>query len=289
MPQEMGSIEDTTHQEAVSIAMALPKTDTYKNDFFEVEEKEGEIYLVDDHQNRYLLAQSLDDLHPEVTALDVSNQGFKVFPREILAHSQLQILIMENNAIEDLPVAIDQLQQLKYLDVTNNALEVLPSSLGNLQGLEELDLGLNNFRALPTTIGQLKKLKKLHLDYCERLDELPASIGDLEALEELTLEFTLGLKTLPASIGKLENLKKLDIIARHFESLPGTFGQLSSLEELHLSGYIEIAAPIDHLPKNFSKLKKLKQFSMNRVSIPKEAITRLKEKMPWCEIDYPDY
>jgi hypothetical protein len=192
------------------------------NGFSKVKKDEyGELfhYLLDTLGNSYRAAYTLKELSPDIKALDLTDTKLETFPDEILAHSQLEVLILNgeynnNNNFKTLPAEIAKLPNLKVLQVEYCQMYSLPAQIGALKNLTTLDLSFNELRTLPAQIWELKNLTYLNLSY-NPLSSLPAQIGELKNLTTLNLHWNQ-LSTLPAQIGELKNLRYLYLEENNF-------------------------------------------------------------------------
>jgi Leucine-rich repeat (LRR) protein len=203
--------------------------------FAKVKKKENEKlldFLLDTLGNSYRVAYKITDLSPEIKALDLTGTKLDSFPTEILAYTQLAVLILNETYLKTLPTEIGKLQNLKNLQLYSCQLTSLPTQLGELKNLTELDLSSNPLTSLPTQIGELKDLTWLNLSE-NQLNELPIQIGELRNLASLDLRFNQ-LNELPIQIGELKNLASLDLSGNQFTTLPVQIGELKNLTELSL-------------------------------------------------------
>lgn len=60
-------------------------------------EKKGKKYWLDTDGNEYPLAESLTEVDSNTLVIDLSLKNLKVFPLELLQHSQIQILYLQHN------------------------------------------------------------------------------------------------------------------------------------------------------------------------------------------------
>ncbi len=190
-------------------------------------------YLLDTLGNSYLVAYQIENLNPDVKALDLTSQQISYFPEQILTHTQLEVLILNQNTIKKIPTTINLLQNLKRLQIEQCYLEHLPEQIGELKNLTHLNLWHSNLIQLPTQIGNLKNLTMLYLG-STNLRSLPVEIGELENLTYLSLNWN-NLKTLPAEIGKLKNLIYLGLSENNLKTLPVEIGELKNLKYLDIS------------------------------------------------------
>lgn len=83
-------------------------------------ENDNKTYLLDTLGESYRVAYDIKDLHPGITALDLSNKGLDSLPSQVGQHSPLQVLLLNNNQLSTLPDEITQLKNLRLLYLTGN-------------------------------------------------------------------------------------------------------------------------------------------------------------------------
>ncbi len=120
-----------------------------------------------------------------VKYLSLREQGFEVFPKEILQLQNLEELDISMNLFLNLPDSIGKLKELRELSCSYGYLENLPVSIGNLENLERLWLLDNNIKELPIGFQKLIKLKSLNLAL-NPMKTLPKELFKLVNLEELS-------------------------------------------------------------------------------------------------------
>lgn len=141
--------------------------------------------------------------------LNLSQNQFNIFPKEILLLSNLGYLNLSNNTIPTLPVELNLLPLLYALYLNKNQLKQLPDTLFQLKKLKRVSFNDNEIEEISPLIGQLKKLNDLNLEH-NKITTLPATIGDLEYLTELSLEDN-NLTSIPKELANLSNLSKFKI------------------------------------------------------------------------------
>lgn len=94
---------------------------------------------------------------PNLTMLDVSNNGLVAFPEAFGALDKLRILIARSNLLDDnsFPKSFQRLTKLETLNLSGNQLEQIPSSVYDLPRLKALYLGANRIDSLPCKIGTI--------------------------------------------------------------------------------------------------------------------------------------
>jgi Leucine-rich repeat (LRR) protein len=139
-----------------------------------------------------------------VTNLDMSDQGLKCIPKQIMNLTNLRVLDLRKNELEDVPDFIGNLLNLRWLSLSNNNLESLPDNLKNLKKLRSLCLKYNNFKNLPHFIGDFPNLEELNVEN-NQLTTLPDSVGNLTNLWIISAKHNM-LTFLPPSIVNLKHL-----------------------------------------------------------------------------------
>jgi Leucine-rich repeat (LRR) protein len=168
-----------------------------------------------------------------------------------------------------IPDSIGEISSLEVLTFDNESLQPyglqkIPESIGILSNLKELMFcGIYyDLEYLPETIGCLTNLEKLQIIDCSTLKELPKSIGHLKKLRWLELyecKFPLcSLTTLPGTIGQLTSLQVLTVSSTAIHALPETICDLSNLEYLTIQGNPNLS----YLPSSLGKLQKLIRLSL---------------------------
>lgn len=190
-----------------------------------------------------------------LTEVDLSGNGFEVFPDSLLELKHLKKLSLSRNKLKSLPDKIANLVYLQDLDVGRNLLESVPSEIGSLTKLRFLNLMANNLTELPDEIGQLTSLYRLGLK-SNKLEVLPSSMGNMIGLVELFLTDNK-LTGLPAEFGNLTNLFKLQASFNMLESLPSEMGYLPNIELFRVA-----VNNLKSLPSTFCHLDKLSWFSL---------------------------
>lgn len=97
-------------------------------------------YLLDTLGNAYRVAYEIQDLGPEVQALDLFAKRLGQIPEKVFQQSQLEILLVENNWLKSLPKGIGLFPNLTTLDLSSNQLIDLPMELYKLPKLTYMDL-----------------------------------------------------------------------------------------------------------------------------------------------------
>ncbi len=120
--------------------------------------------------------------------------------------------------------------------------------------VKEIDLSDHGLRGLPTQLFDFPNLKKLNIAN-NTINELPPDIDRLANLEVLVLSGNT-IRELPEGLTRM-NLRVLDLSNTRVETLPETFGDLTTLEELSLA-----KCPAS-LPKSFRDLSNLKSLDLS--------------------------
>ncbi|TAE01625.1 MAG: hypothetical protein EAZ97_03170 [Bacteroidetes bacterium] len=239
-------------------------------DFAEVQ-KDNKNYLLDTLGNFYQVAYKLEDLGPKIKALVLKNKQLNSFPKEILTHNQLEILILNgyydfgHSKFKTLPSEIRKLSNLKYLELLYGELDSLPSQIGKLKNLQSLDFDLNKLSFLPSQIGELKNLQRLDLNK-NQLTFLPSQIRELKNLKELWLNGNpLSVAEIEKALLLLPQLETLYLGDLGLSSLPNAVLELKKLKILVFNNYF-----MARNPNNFSA----------------EEQKRIRKLLPNCEVQF---
>lgn len=160
-----------------------------------------------------------DEYWLQITEIELSNKGLKLFPEEILKCENLRVLNLSENGLINLPKELGTLTKLKELDLSRN------------QGLSFLDLGIIFKEAY-------FQLDKLNLKNCE-MGHLPPEIGMQNGLKELNVSGNL-LNNLPYSITRLAKMKVLDASNNRIEDITWQVHQWWALKRLDISNNQEM-------------------------------------------------
>ena len=173
--------------------------------FAKVVDEKGMNYLLDSGGRTYRVAYRLEDLDAAITALDLRRSKLNAFPKAILKHPQLNVLLLDGeyykkeNSFTYLSTGIQHLINLSVLSLQYCQIQSLPLEIGQLSNLTSLDLRGNELTSLPTEIGQLSNLNTLYLQN-NQLTSLPPEVRQLTNLVKLNLEGN-ELTSLPTEIG----------------------------------------------------------------------------------------
>jgi len=96
--------------------------------------------------------------------LDLSGQGLRKVPDDILLREDVTSLDLSDNELEGaLPAEIRHMRSLRVLDVSGNQMTGVPAEIGQLRDLRILDLSDNQLTGLPYELGDLQELELLDL------------------------------------------------------------------------------------------------------------------------------
>ncbi|XP_078605300.1 uncharacterized protein LOC144878523 [Branchiostoma floridae x Branchiostoma japonicum] len=231
--------------------------------------------------------------HPNVEAIDLSQNEIRYIPEEVSKLHQLQKIILSQNCIQHFPQYLNLCTSLKHLDLYLNAIQNLPDDIGEMKQIQYLNLSSNSLKCLPMSIGNLQQLEELVLEY-NQIEILPDSIGTLEKLSILRLSANC-LRAVPSSLGNLLCLKQIDLSNNRLDSIPDVVGSLKNVVSIDISGNSLSTLPssicccyslesmklssnmLSQLPDNIDQLENLTllQASMNRLSVIPSSICRL--------------
>ena len=184
------------------------------------------------------------------------------FPGKLGECGSLESLFLSNFNIHSFHTAFDKLSNLKSLEIhtnrTDSSFVELSSDFANLKSLESLKLHFRylHLSSVSPEFCQLPKLKELELKIGYSLGweksgfTLPDTLQSLQSLETLLIEGDL--KNLPASLHHLQKLKELKLnFVRANEPFvfPEGFGNIPSLEKLHIHGIADFHSFTPVLPR----------------------------------------
>ena len=207
------------------------KATQFEENGFAIVQRFNEVCLLDTMGRVYVLANKVEDLKANVTALNLNKQELTKVPEAIFQHTQLKVLLLNDNKLTALPAEIGALQNLERLELNSNQITTLPKELGQLQALERLDCSSNKLAALPAEVAALPRLTYLYC-YFNALKTLPADIGKASSLSFLDCSYNQ-ITALPASFGSLQNLQMLNCNNNQLTALPTEMDKLTRLRKIH--------------------------------------------------------
>ncbi|XP_044509369.1 disease resistance-like protein DSC1 [Mangifera indica] len=173
-----------------------------------------------------------------------SCSNLEKFPR---ISSDIEELYLDESAIKELALSIENPSRLVTLNFKGcSSLENLPSNICHMKSLEHLDVsGCSKLDGLLDNLGNLEALKVLKLEKLAQR-EVSSSIVCLHFLKELNLT-DCGIVKLPGSLGQLSTLESLFLGRNNFESIPTGISDLHKLSYLDLS-YCQRLQSLPELP-----------------------------------------
>jgi len=151
--------------------------------------------------------------------------------------------------------AIKHADAVVSIDVANQELDKLPKQFGKLPKVISVNMLGNRFAKFPTGITSLTQLQEISFA-SNNMRYVGPEIGRLKNLRILILDFN-SFSELPVQLGELTNLLYLDVsMNKNLKSLPTSIIQLSKLQELHIE----------------------------RTSIGKQDVQRIKKSLPNCVV-----
>ncbi|ETS74707.1 hypothetical protein PFICI_13191 [Pestalotiopsis fici W106-1] len=126
---------------------------------------------------------SLPDIFGQFKSLKIaffSNCNFEVFPKELAACPELEMVAFRSNRIREIPEnALPS--RLRWLILTGNKIESLPKSIGKCSRLQKCMLSGNLLRELPDEMSSCHKLGLLRLS-ANRIENLPSWLFEMPEL-----------------------------------------------------------------------------------------------------------
>ena len=138
------------------------------------------------------------------------------------------------------------------LNLSKRGLTRVPEAVSLLTEVEVLDLSDNAITNIPESLSKLTNLKALNVNRCSLKNA--TNLSQLTTLEKLSLSCNGNLHEPQESIVHLKRLKELDLSHCGVTEMNAALTELTSLEQLNLSGN-----PIKRLPQGFSSLIHLKR------------------------------
>ncbi|KAJ6160663.1 Ras-association [Penicillium chermesinum] len=218
-------------------------------------------------------------------SLNLSSNGFKVFPEFICELRSLVDLDISFNSIEELP-NIGRLTTLERLWMTNNNISgTLDESFQNMVNLKEIDgrfnsiSNIDSLSSLPRLEqvlfghnlisrfrGAFPKLRSFHLDHCPLTQfDIDSSMPTLTSLNLASAKLS---QFRDAMFENIPNITKLILDKNHLSSISPQIGKLRRLERLSI-----IKNPLASLPPTIGCLVELKEFNLrecNLASLPRK-------------------
>lgn len=148
------------------------------------------------------------DAMSQMVNLNLYNNKFETFPREICEYPFLVVLHLNSNYLKSVPSCIKTVPWLMDLNLSRNSISSLPDEISQLQFLETLNLSKNRLTTLPANFHQLRSLRHLDLSYNE-ISDLPEGILRMTWLETINLMGNPIPKDLKRDLNK--NLKDTEI------------------------------------------------------------------------------
>ncbi|MFR6541554.1 MAG: leucine-rich repeat domain-containing protein [Butyricimonas virosa] len=223
----------------------------------------------------------------QLKSLDLAGTNIYSLPDDIgeIAETLTTLNLGGCQALSSLGSGLGQLTNLTSLTLSGcKVLQELPDSFGNLGLLTSLDLsgcerlvrlsddignlnissinfsGCTALKTLPESFGKLSKLTTLNFSGCTALETLPESIGEMSNVTEMNLSNCNALNSLPVSIGKMK-LKKLTMTKTALTTLPAVLGDITSLEELDITGTSGSTGMFGVAGEAFGRMTGLKKLS----------------------------
>ena len=199
----------------------------------------------------------------QLKSLDLAGTNIYSLPDDIgeIAETLTTLNLGGCQALSSLGSGLGQLTNLTSLTLSGcKVLQELPDSFGNLGLLTSLDLsGCERLVRLSDDIGNLN-ISSINFSGCTALKTLPESIGEMSNVTEMNLSNCKALNSLPVSIGKMK-LKKLTMTKTALTTLPAVLGDITSLEELDITGTSGSTGMFGVAGEAFGRMTGLKKLS----------------------------
>jgi Leucine-rich repeat (LRR) protein len=213
----------------------------------------------------------------ELSALRVlvaKGSGFKRFPQNFRRLQNLEELYLCNCAGEYLIEGLYEICHLPKLKIFEAfALNTLPREFGNLTKLERFSGNSCSLHKLPDTFSKLSEMKELELNSNE-FREFPVALRSLKKLTKLNLNSNSQLRSLPDWIGELSQLEELHLSYCSLDSLPAGLANLSKLRVLSLDS--NKLSSLSFGIEKLAKLEDLRLYNNSLTELP-EGLEKLKK------------
>lgn len=159
-----------------------------------------------------LIALLLSSCSANYLAQDILLDTCKVYKNlgeAIESNDTVYVLDLSKDGLKEFPMEILKLKHLRSLKLSKNKLSILPEELVQLEKLEEILLSKNAFSTFPISVTMLPNLKRLYIDQNE-ITAIPHDINKLINLELLDM-WSNDLYIVPESISELTKLKIFDL------------------------------------------------------------------------------
>ncbi len=134
---------------------------------------------------------------------------YKNLEEALSAEDTVYVLDLSKDGLKEFPLDVLKLKHLRFLKLAKNRLSELPLELSQLKELEEIVLSKNSFTTFPIAVTLLPNLKRLKIDQNE-ITAIPHDINKLVNLELLDM-WSNDLYIVPESISELTKLKVFDL------------------------------------------------------------------------------
>ena len=184
------------------------------------------------------------------------------------ANGRVTRLHLENNGmVGSLPARIRDLTELQHLNLGRNRLNgPIPGAISSLSKLTHLNLSSNSFSGgIPPRLGDLTKVTYFNLSTNNLSGTIPSRLGDLAKVKTLDLSQNAGLTgSIPGSFNQLTALENLELMRNNLSgSLPGFLSQLTNLKHISLSSNNFSGS----IPGSWSSLVNLETLILNNMSL----------------------
>ena len=199
----------------------------------------------------------------QLKSLDLAGTNIYSLPDDIgeIAETLTTLNLGGCQALSSLGSGLGQLTNLTSLTLSGcERLVRLSDDIGNLNISSINFSGCTALKTLPESFGKLSKLTTLNFSGCTALETLPESIGEMSNVTEMNLSNCNALNSLPVSIGKMK-LKKLTMTKTALTTLPAVLGDITSLEELDITGTSGSTGMFGVAGEAFGRMTGLKKLS----------------------------
>jgi len=129
---------------------------------------------------------------------------FKSFQEALDSEEDVYVLDLSKDGLKEFPLDVLKLTELRSLKLSKNKLTHLPDEVAGLDKLEEISLSKNSFSTFPIVLTKLTCLKRIYIDQNE-ITAIPHDINKLVHLELLDM-WSNDVYIVPDSLSELDNL-----------------------------------------------------------------------------------
>lgn len=229
---------------------------TFDSDGYSYAKRSGKYYLVDTIGNEYIVAKDIQSINKRTELIDLRNEGLKDFPKAILEHPNLKVILLNENNIGSIPANIKSMSKLIRINLAGNNISTIPIEIGELAKIEHIDLSWNFIDSIPQNLILNKNMQSIDLSWNE-LNRIPNFIYKLHKLKILNINNN-NLRKISTGVKNLSLLEKVNLSNNKIEKLPNEIIAWLNIKLLLLGGNT-----IKNIPTKINNLEKLEIFDIS--------------------------